>query len=225
MWLDGAKCSAKAEGEAISQLEAWEIPLCLYVFVMIGHNGVTLSLYQFIMIHQYSDFGSVHCTGSIPRAGPFFHGASQLEATEFDCLWCGGPAISWTNPHGIVWLARPSTIVAIGRLMNVGVMMFGRSCPLGKETLRILLWKWCSLPTDNLQTSVTCKADSLEHRFTTHTSDIFWLKRGKLLLQRESTPSCRCQPNFFLSWDTQGEPRSGWEILNPDNVKMNVTGA
>ena len=44
MWLDGAKCSAKAEGEAISQLEAWEIPLCLYVFVMIGHNGVTLSL-------------------------------------------------------------------------------------------------------------------------------------------------------------------------------------
>ena len=44
MWLDGAKCSAKAEGEAISQQEAWEIPLCLYVFVMIGHNGVTLSL-------------------------------------------------------------------------------------------------------------------------------------------------------------------------------------
>ena len=65
MWLDGAKCSAKAEGEAISQLEAWEIPLCLCVFVMIGHNGVTLSLYQFIMIHQYSDFRSVHCTGSI----------------------------------------------------------------------------------------------------------------------------------------------------------------
>ena len=30
-------------------------------------------------------------------------------------------------------------LVAIGRLMNVGVMMFGRSCPLGEETWRILL--------------------------------------------------------------------------------------
>ena len=78
IWLDGAKRSAKAGGEAISQLEAWEILLCLYVF-LIGHSGnvslslslfslsLSLCLSQFIMIHQY--FRSVQCTGSIPRVG------------------------------------------------------------------------------------------------------------------------------------------------------------
>ena len=138
------------------------------------------------MIHQYSDFRSVHCTGNIPRAGQW---SWSIEAWG-NRIWLslmGRPChgnLFWvfkckklTNSQ-FVCSAPPDSLLESDQInysplagwWTLEWWCLAALVHEARKTWRIWLWKWCSLPTGNLQISVACKVDSLESRFTTRIS-------------------------------------------------------